>query len=354
MDRTPRQILSDLVALPGPPGQEHAVRDYLIARLDELGLPHRTDAKGNLLAAAGEELPERPRIVVTAHMDEIALMVTTLEMDLGGVRVAPLGGVYPWKWGEGPVEILPTLGDAQPIPGILSFGSIHTTSPHSAAQAAREGKALTWEAADVITGRTPADLLKAGVRAGTRVVMARDRRRLLELGSELIGSYFLDDRADLVSWLLAINTARAYGIGADVLFVATTSEEVGGEGAQFLLRSLPTPPEVCIALEIGPRTPDAPFPLDPQPTVWVSDTYAASDPRDMDTLAIAGQELGLSPRFHVVTRGGSDATIAATNGLCARPVTIAFAAENSHGFEIMHEGALVSLAALTVAYLNRV
>jgi putative aminopeptidase FrvX len=55
-----------------------------------------------------------------------------------------------------------------------------------------------------------------------------------------------------------------------------------------------------------------------------------------------------------VTRGGSDASCAASRGLCARPVTFAFAAENSHGFEIMHRDAPVSLSRLLLAYLERV
>jgi putative aminopeptidase FrvX len=136
-----------------------------------------------------------------------------------------------------------------------------------------------------------------------------------------------------------------------VLFAATTSEEVGGQGAQFLLNELR--PAVCIALEIGPTTPDAPFPLDVNPTVWVSDTYAASNPADLDLVATAAAAIGVSPHFHAVTRGGSDASCAASRGLCARPITLAFAADNSHGFEVMHQDAPTHLARLLVACLRR-
>src|SRR4051794_25287922 len=123
-----RQLLEDLVALPGPPGQEGAVRDYVAARAEELGYFSTVDAKGNLLIAAGSALPENPSIVVTAHLDEIALMVRAVHAD-GTLGVSALGGAFPWKWGEGPVEILGRDGDV--IPGLLSLGSIHTTSPQS-------------------------------------------------------------------------------------------------------------------------------------------------------------------------------------------------------------------------------
>ena len=55
-----------------------------------------------------------------------------------------------------------------------------------------------------------------------------------------------------------------------VLFAATAAEEVGGHGALWLLRQRPA--AVGIALEIGPRVPESPFPLDDQPTVWVNDS----------------------------------------------------------------------------------
>ena len=345
-------LLADLVALPGPPGQEDAVRDYLAAHLTRLGIVHRTDAKGNLLASSGGTLPERPSVVVTAHMDEIALMVTGTDQGsyLSALRVAPMGGVFPWKWGEGPVEILPLEG-GEPLPAVLSFGSIHTASPHAAVQTVRDGKAVTWDNVRLITGETPPETGKHGT-TGCRVVMARDRRRILSLENDLIASYFFDDRADCVSWLLALEELHKAGDGADVLFVATVSEEVGGEGAQFALRALPEPPAVCIALEIGPNTPDNFVVLDANPTLWVSDSFSTMDPKDIAAILKVGRKIGRKVQLQAMTRGGSDATCSATRGLCARPVTLAFAAENSHGFEIMHKDAPESLAKLLVAYLR--
>jgi putative aminopeptidase FrvX len=347
-NRARRDLLRDLVSLPGPPGQEERVRDYLSRRVVERGFACRTDAKGNLLVAAGAAWPERPAVVVTAHLDEIALLVTGIEPN-GALRVAPLGGAHPWKWGEGPVEALGRGGEM--LPGVLSFGSIHTTAPQSVAEQARSGVVPTWERARVLTGLPPEALAAAGVRPGTRVVVARERRGLWDLGGDLVASYFLDDRADLVAWLLALAALRDEPSSPDVLFAATASEEVGGEGASYLLHA--SRPPVCVALEIGPSTPDAPFPLDANPTVWVSDTYAAMDPRDLDLLDAAGRELGLALHWQAVTRGGSDASCAAARGLCARPVTLAFAAENSHGFEVMHKDAPANLARLLVAYLRR-
>src|SRR5579862_998544 len=96
----PLTLLQELVALPGPPGQEGLVREALVKHVDKLGLKHGTDAKGNLLVGA-----RRPRIVITAHMDEIAMIVRGIDQ-AGHLVIGSMGGLFPWKLGEGPVEIL--------------------------------------------------------------------------------------------------------------------------------------------------------------------------------------------------------------------------------------------------------
>jgi putative aminopeptidase FrvX len=350
---SPISLLASLVALPGPPGQESAVRAFLCQQLTALGCQFETDGKGNLLSSLpGSSLPKKPKIVVTAHLDEIALLVSAVLSD-GSLLVQPLGGAFPWKWGEGPVTVFGR--DELPIPGLLSFGSIHTLSPGSAIQQAREGRALTWDMASVKTGLSYSDLAERGVRPGSRVVIAPSRRTLTEIGNgSLLCSYFLDDRADLVSWLLALEMLAAESVnGEEILFVASAAEEVGGEGALYLLQELR--PEICVALEIGPSTPDAPVAIDATPTVWVTDSYSTMSPTDLDLLEKAADIADIGPlQWQAMSRGGSDASCAASHGLCARPVTLAFPAENSHGFEIMHRDAPETLARLLVAYLQQV
>ena len=60
----------------------------------------------------------------------------------------------------------------------------------------------------------------------------------------------------------------------------------------------------------------------------------------------------MSLLFQALSRGGSDASCAASHGLCARPITLGLAMENSHGFEVMHGGAMDNLAMLTVALVK--
>lgn len=340
-------IVRELTRLPGPPGQEKLVRDAVAAHAERLGCIHETDARGNLLLSVpgASRLPDHPHTVVMAHLDEIALLVVRVE-DGGSLVVANLGGVFPWKWGEGPVQILASAG---PLDGILSFGSIHTTDPSSAASAARE-RALTWADTRVFTGLPAETLAQHGVRAGTRVVLHPSRRTWTEMG-DFVAAPFLDDRADLAALMTALEAAPDLD-PERTLFAATAAEEVGGHGALWLLRQRPA--EVGIALEIGPRVPESLFLLDDQPTVWVNDSYAAMQAADIDSVARAAQGIGQTPHFQALSRGGSDASCAASHGLVARPVTLAFAAENSHGCEIMHRNAVPNLSALLLAVLQEI
>lgn len=326
----PHALLAELVRLPGPPGQEDAVREAVATHMRDLGYGPRTDARGNV--SVGDP---SPRVVLTAHLDEIALIVRQVEAD-GKLVVAPLGGLHPWKVGELPVLAL----GREPVPGVLSVGSIHTEDPGAATFQARSGP-LTWPMTRVITGLNAEELRQRGVTPGTRVVIAPDLRGPVALG-DLVAGRFFDDRADLVSLLLVL---AGLGNLTGLALVATASEETGGDGAAYYLSGCR--PEVVIALEISPNVPDAPVQISPTPAVWVNDGYAAIQAPDLDLM----RRLEPGIQYQALSRGGSDASIAASRGQCARPFTLGIPVENSHGFEIMHRDAPTELARVTLALL---
>jgi putative aminopeptidase FrvX len=134
--------------------------------------------------------------------------------------------------------------------------------------------------------------------------------------------------------------------------LASTSEEVGGEGALFYLNGCR--PDVCIALELGPNVEDAPVELSPNPTVWVTDSYSTMAADDIELVDQVGRDLGMALQFQALSRGGSDASCAASHGLCGRPFTLGLPMANSHGYEIMHPEAMVQLARLTEALIRRI
>lgn len=331
-------VLQELVLLPGPPGQEERVRTALQCHLANMNVESETDAKGNLIVNLGQ----KPKLVVTAHMDEVAMIVRKVEPD-GRLRVGPLGGLFPFKVGESPVLILGTNGS---VNGVLSFGSIHSEDVSMAAVSGKKD-AVSWTSAWITTGLSSAEIAASGIRAGTRVVIHPSVRGLVELG-DLVAGRFLDDRADLVAWLLVLKDF--VGENLDLSFVATSSEEVGGEGALFYLQN--ERPDICIALELGPNVPDAPIAITSSPTVWVQDSYSTMLASDGELVDLAAASVNVPLQYQALSRGGSDASCAASHGLCARPITLGLPMDNSHGYEIMHRDAMHQLAKLTVAVIR--
>lgn len=332
-------LLQKLVDVPAPPGQEGELATLVLEEVSALGFKGSLDAKGNVLVPVGPE--GAPKVVVTAHLDELGLMVGAIFRD-GSLQVSPLGGLSPSKWGEGPVEIMAK----NPLPGILSFGSVHTESRESTMVQSRV-KCLEWNQVKVFTGRDPEAIAAMGVRPGSRIAMARSRRKLTKVG-EFVSGYFLDDRADLAAWLLLLEKLKETPPTVPMLFAATVSEELGGHGALYVMQGVR--PDICLALELGPVVPDAPVQLTSAPTVWASDSYATTDVRDLEILASLAPEV----QFQVLSRGGSDASCAASHGLCARPVTLGIPMENTHGYEIIHRDGIDRLVDLAAGYLAAV
>ena len=87
------KVLEMLVETPGPSGSEHLIRqkieDEIRDHVDEM----YTDALGNLIARKGSRVRAVSASVVSAHTDEIGLMVT--HVDDNGFAALSIGGVSP-------------------------------------------------------------------------------------------------------------------------------------------------------------------------------------------------------------------------------------------------------------------
>ena len=77
--------------IPGLSGHEGRVRRRLAAEMAGLGLTTTTDRLGNLIASA-EGDPNRPSVMLFAHMDQLGFVVRKIE-PTGFLRLERLGGV---------------------------------------------------------------------------------------------------------------------------------------------------------------------------------------------------------------------------------------------------------------------
>ncbi len=91
-----KKLLQRLTEIPGPPGYEDAIRDFLRGEVEPLADEVRVDALGSLIVHKSPTRGGRggQRIMVAAHMDELGLMASHVD-EAGFVRFVPLGGVTP-------------------------------------------------------------------------------------------------------------------------------------------------------------------------------------------------------------------------------------------------------------------
>ena len=84
------QLLEALTNAPGPSGFEGPVRDIVTGGLNELGAEISHDGLGSLIGRF-DGPPGSPRVMVTAHMDEVGLLVQYIRPD-GFIKFKTLGG----------------------------------------------------------------------------------------------------------------------------------------------------------------------------------------------------------------------------------------------------------------------
>jgi len=336
------ETLSEFVLCHSPAGEEQEIEAVLRRKFEAAGVEVWQDAATNLYA---HRPGKGPKVMVCAHKDEIGMEVSAVRPD-GRLSVENCGGARPWKYGEGPIDIL--ADDGSTLRGILSVGSVHTkTGP--VPQLDRD-RALTWDLMSVFTGLSREAVLERGVHVGSRAVVARERKGLQRLG-QYIAAFALDDRMGLVSMVAALHALadEARDGQPDLYFVATHGEEVGFAGAVYAAQALR--PDICIALDTSPVAHGTPLEMDARPVVWYKER--AYHNKDLcDELMKLAEEQGFGGQACLYAQSGSDAGRIKEAGLAGRTVCFGYARDNSHGFEISHIDSIVNVTRLLEAYLQ--
>jgi putative aminopeptidase FrvX len=334
--------LDALLAAHGPPGAESEVDRLLFDRLSGCGHRVSQDAAGSIVV----HVPGRAReaaIAAVSHKDEIALIVKRVEED-GRLRVRPLGGLHPWAVGEGPVEI---LGDGL-VPGVLSIGAKHVSSESPAGQL-KDGKLLSWDMMWVETKLDRAGLARAGVRVGSKLVIARPRKTGWRMG-DYLGAYNLDCRAGLAILIEVAWQLRQEPPPQDVYLVASAEEELGGMGAVYSLGQLPAC--TAVAVDIAPAAEEYQTCNGPEPVLVCQDSRGVYHAGLIAHLEVLAGRLGFGVQRAVLTSYGSDATMAKSAGVTARAALIGYPGDNTHGFELCSIPGLLNSARLLLALLR--
>ena len=318
-------LFRELLDVPAPSGREERLAEIVCAKLETLDLAHHIDPAGNVLVRLEGRRADLGTLALASHMDEIGMVVTAVRPD-GVLGVGPSGGLFPWKLGEGPVDV---VGDEAVVPGILSMGSTHRLDA--------AGSTVTWKDVHIITDLSPERLASAGVRPGSTAVPARAHRGPVFLGESddpLVAAWTFDDRMGVVTLLRLLESLGRGNVrpARPTLICFTVHEEGGGHGAKALAAR--ERPEAFIAVDGCPMPPGVPLVLDGRPGVWSKDQLTHFDQRIVRALCRAAREAGTELQPVVYERAFSDASAVYASGNAPRAATVGHVRENSHGYEV--------------------
>jgi len=343
-------LLQELIYARGPVGQEDEVQKICEREMKKLCDEVWIDKAGNVVGLIRGDKKKKgsedtPIVRIMAHMDENAMMVKRINSD-GTLRVKNLGGIRPGNIGQGPVEI---LADTGILPGVLSIGPMHS-SPETSNVNATRTEAMDWNHVYIFTRNTAEELERIGVHAGTKVVIARERRKLFNV-EDCVGGYFMDDRAAVT---IVLGAAALLKVGKeqpanDVYIVMTTQEEIGAFGASYAARTLPG--DLTIAVDVGPVADEYRTDLTPEPIVVYGDAVGVYSKSVSDRLLTLAKELGMNPQTAVWESYGSDASISKRYGQSALSGLLCIPTENTHGYEIIPREGLLKCAQLLASYM---
>lgn len=234
------KFLKQLLETPSATGTEIAVAELVRERLAGTADEIQTDVMGSVHARlSGTGVA--PSLMLSAHMDEIGLMVTYIS-DEGFLSVSSVGGVD--------AAILPGMrvdvhasNSFEPLRGVVGRKPIHLIEPD-------ERKTVTPLSSLVIDLGMKPKRVKKLVRVGDPITFGVGFERF---GDDMAVSKCFDDKCGVwIACRVMEKLARAGRAPGDFIAVATTQEEIGTRGAMTSAHAVN--PDVALAFDVTHAT----------------------------------------------------------------------------------------------------
>ena len=235
------ELVRELALLFGPSGFEGAVADHIEEKIKGICDSYVRDKMGNLIAlirCGGADAEDRERIMLSAHMDEVGVMITEI-CDDGLLRFDTVGGIN--------VSVLEgrcvTVGDERGlVSGLVASKAIHHIEPKDRACANKINKLY------IDIGARDREEAEKYVSVGS-VGVFRSEFYTFGEKDEFVKSKALDDRmgcAALIEVMERVYEDRPQN-GLDLYFCFTVREEIGLSGAKVAANKIR--PHKAIVLE---------------------------------------------------------------------------------------------------------
>ena len=328
-----------LLAIDSTTGQFRGTQEWIEEEIRRLGYEPQTTHKGGVIVNLGGE--ENP-LVVTAHLDDIGLMVRKINAD-GTLNVCSVGGLYPLYCVTENVRVY--TGDGRVYTGTVcrTPNSIHVTEEElrSTLGDFRTNVCVVLD----MPVRTAEQTRALGVETGDMIAL----EPRFTMSGGYIKSRFVDDKACAAVLLNVMKTLKEQqkALNRKVYAYFACYEEIG-HGTAFL----PADTKDILALDIAPTGPDQNS-EEHLVSIFAKDSRFPYHYEMTLELRAAAKKAGVNYVMDVFTpHYGTDGDGSVLAGYDIRHAAIGPGTSNSHGYERTHVDGLKNTYALTMAYIT--
>ncbi len=204
--------IRELTELRAAPGNETEVRKYIVEKAKAAGAEVKIDKLGNVIATK-KGTGDGRKVLLTAHMDEVAMLVKGIEEN-GMIRYITLGSIDSRVVVSKRVVIGP-----KKTPGIIGAKAIHLQSP------AERSRVLDHKELRIDIGARSKGEAESLVSPADYITFDTP---FYAFGDGFVRARALDDRVGCLT-LLRVLEAGPYPV--DVVCAFTVMEEIGCKGA---------------------------------------------------------------------------------------------------------------------------
>ncbi|MBQ8377913.1 MAG: M42 family metallopeptidase, partial [Oscillospiraceae bacterium] len=213
--------------LDGISGDENAVRDYICKEI--IGhAEFKIDNLGNVIAFKKGKNTPKNKIMISAHMDEVGMIVNFINSD-GTLKISSVGGVDPRVVFGRQVFV-----GKNKINGVIGAKAVHNLT------ADEKDTAVTFDKMYVDIGCENKEVAEKLVSLGDSVTFSSE---FIEYGDGFVKGKAIDDRAGCAVMLEMIKSDLEY----DTYFTFVVQEEIGLRGSRCAAFSVE--PDYAIVIE---------------------------------------------------------------------------------------------------------
>ncbi len=293
-------LLRKLVESPSVSGSEGGVRELIKKEIEPYVDEIRIDRIGNLIAKKGSG---SPKVMITAHMDEIGLMVKHID-DKGFIRFEPIGG---WDAKILNAQKFRIYGSKGPVIGVTGIKPIHLQEREE------ERKVIKISEMFIDVGaRSKKEVERMGVRIGDFISQYGEVEKLA--GSRVTGHGF-DDRIGCLELVEIVRKLKKFK--GTLYAVGTVKEEIGLIGIRG--STFGVNPDIVISLDttVSGGTPDLkPHEAVPMigkgPVLLIKDAISIVEDKVKKWVQNVAKKNKIPLQFDILSGGATDASIVPT------------------------------------------